>query len=84
MITAKDALPEDLHYELSPLDSVVPLSAAPSKIDSSKSTPKSDVPVTQEVVDAVGVEMKPLVGKKPPGAQMIDTSNDETVGELML
>ena len=50
MITAKDALPEDLHYEPGPQDSVVPtVSVAPDKPTSSKSTPKSEVVISQEV-----------------------------------
>ena len=32
-----------------------------------------------EVIDAMDVDMKPLVGKKPAGSQMIDTSKEETI-----
>ena len=82
MITANDALPEDEHYEPSLLDSVVPSSAVPSKQDKSESTLRNDTSVPQKVIDAMGVNMKPLVGKKPTGAQMIDTSNDMTIKKV--
>ena len=81
LITARDALPEDEHYELSLLDSVVPLSAGSKK---SELTPKDNTSVNLKVIDAMKINIKPLVGKKPTGAQKIDTSNDETIKKAVM
>ena len=61
VITVSDALPGDDLYDPSPLDSVLEPSTSSEKPSEPASTPTTDATAPLEVIDAIDVDIKPLV-----------------------